>query len=157
MTARKWGKIRKTMLIHVHRREIALRQMLTWNFSCVYFACAICNIMNNALNSHGLEQWVSHKRPLRDGFDIVVMEAPENIKTCRWLYFQSVCFGFGVFGGATKCVCEWGASHMSRCTCRCTAEEHLVDTWDVNTLTYAVSVTHMHAAKHLLKPRKKHC
>lgn len=36
--------------------------------------------MNNALNSHGLEQRVSHKGPLRDGFDIVVMEAPENIK-----------------------------------------------------------------------------
>lgn len=38
-------------------------------------------VQDATLGLHGLELRISHEGPLRDGFDIVVMEAAVNIKT----------------------------------------------------------------------------
>lgn len=38
-------------------------------------------VLLSSISSHGLELRVSCKGPLRDGFDIVVMESSANIET----------------------------------------------------------------------------
>ncbi len=62
------------------------------------------------------------------------------------------------------CVCVWrsdrawlwarGKSYVLMLHLPLRSWKTFLDKWDVNTHTYAVSVTHMHAAEHLLKPRE---
>lgn len=101
---------------------VVLYMMVEWNSNYTFWYL-IEYVHNVALSLHGLELRVSHEGPLRDGFDIVVMEAAVNIKNIL-LDSLSICFWFCV-RRKTGCVCEREAIHMSSCcTCHCTAEKH---------------------------------